>query len=114
MTRPSPMSRSGIGIDSSTKLLFAMTTQRTGRRKRTGAASQPEELRLLVDGSEEMFRLLVESVKDYAIFMLDPTGHIASWNLGAERIKQYRADEIIGKHFSIFYTPEDLAGKKPE
>ncbi len=64
--------------------------------------------------SEERFRLLVESVKDYAIFMLDPAGRIISWNNGAERIKGYKADEIIGKHFSIFYTPEDIARAKPE
>ena len=62
---------------------------------------------------EERFRLLVESVKDYAIFLLDRSGHIQSWNAGAERLKGYRADEIIGKHFSIFYTPEDLEAKKP-
>ncbi len=57
---------------------------------------------------EEMFQLLVASVQDYAIFMLDPGGHIISWNAGAQRIKQYRPDEIIGKHFSTFYPPEDL------
>jgi PAS domain S-box-containing protein len=56
--------------------------------------------------SEERFRLLVESVKDYAIFMLDPEGRILTWNAGAERIKGYRADEIIGQHFSRFYPPE--------
>lgn len=64
--------------------------------------------------SEERFRLLVESVKDYAIFILDPGGHVLTWNLGAERIKGYRADEIIGKHFSIFYPPEDIAAGKTE
>ncbi|GLZ33404.1 hypothetical protein Lesp02_55920 [Lentzea sp. NBRC 105346] len=57
--------------------------------------------------SEEHFRLLVQSVIDYAIFMLDPQGRITTWNIGAERIKGYSADEIIGKHFSIFYPPED-------
>ena len=57
--------------------------------------------------SEERFRLLVQSVKDYGIFMLDPQGHIASWNEGAQHIKGYTANEIIGKHFSIFYTPEE-------
>jgi len=60
------------------------------------------------------FRLLVESVKDYAIFMLDPTGHVTTWNRGAERIKGYSAEEIIGKHFSIFYPPEDIADGKTE
>jgi PAS domain S-box-containing protein len=64
--------------------------------------------------SEERFRLLVASVSDYAIFMLDPGGHVASWNIGAERIKGYRAREIIGKHFSVFYPPEDVAAGKTE
>lgn len=59
--------------------------------------------------SEERFRLLVEGVKDYAIFMLDPSGRITSWNQGAERIKGYRADEVIGRHFSLFYRKEDAA-----
>jgi PAS domain S-box-containing protein len=63
--------------------------------------------------SEERFRLMVQSVRDYAIFMLDSTGHITTWNAGAERIKGYTADEIIGKHFSIFYPPEDLENGKP-
>jgi len=59
--------------------------------------------------SEESFRLLVESVKDYAIFMLDPNGRVASWNEGARRIKGYEAAEIIGQHFSKFYREEDIA-----
>jgi PAS domain S-box-containing protein len=63
--------------------------------------------------SEERFRLMVQGVRDYAIFMLDPTGHISTWNAGAERIKGYTSDEIVGKHFSIFYTPEDLESGKP-
>jgi PAS domain S-box-containing protein len=57
--------------------------------------------------SERHFQLLVQAVKDYAIFMLDPQGRIATWNSGAERIKGYRAEEIIGEHFSRFYTEED-------
>ena len=57
--------------------------------------------------SEQRYRLLVESVLDYAIFSMDATGHIGSWNIGAERLKGYRPDEIIGKHFSVFYTEED-------
>ena len=64
--------------------------------------------------SEERFRLLVESVRDYAIFMLDPTGHVLTWNLGAERFKGYQADEIIGSHFSRFYPPDALARGLPE
>jgi PAS domain S-box-containing protein len=64
--------------------------------------------------SEERYRLLVESVKDYAIFMLDPTGHILTWNVGAERLKRYTAAEIIGKHFSTFYTQDAKDRKWPE
>lgn len=64
--------------------------------------------------SEESYRLMVENVRDYAIFMLDTTGHIVTWNEGAKRIKGYSASEIIGKHFSSFYTAEDLETKKPE
>lgn len=59
-------------------------------------------------GSEQRYRLLVEGATDYAIFMLDPKGHVVSWNAGAERIKGYRTEEILGKHFSAFYPPEDL------
>jgi PAS domain S-box-containing protein len=64
--------------------------------------------------SEERFRLLVESVVDYAIFILDPDGRVASWNAGAERIKGYTAEEILGRHFSIFYPPEVVARGWPE
>jgi PAS domain S-box-containing protein len=63
---------------------------------------------------EDRFRLLVEAVRDYAIFMLDPEGRILTWNAGAERIKGYRAEEAIGKHFSIFYPPEDIHAGKTE
>jgi len=62
----------------------------------------------------ELYRLLVESVHDYAIFALDTTGHIRTWNPGAQRFKGYKANEIIGKHFSIFYPPEDQKSRKPE
>jgi PAS domain S-box-containing protein len=58
--------------------------------------------------SEERFRLMVEGVRDYAIFMLDPEGYVQSWNLGAERIKGYKAEEIIGHHFSEFYPEEAI------
>lgn len=64
--------------------------------------------------SEERVRLMVDGVTDYAIFVLDPGGHVASWNRGAERIKGYQASEIIGKHFSIFYAPEDVASGKTD
>jgi PAS domain S-box-containing protein len=64
--------------------------------------------------AEVPFRLLVEAVQDYAIFMLDPDGHISSWNAGAERIKGYTADEIIGQHFRVFYPPDKQESGHPE
>jgi PAS domain S-box-containing protein len=63
--------------------------------------------------SEERFRVLIEGVVDYAIFMLDPEGMVSSWNAGAQRIKGYGRDEIVGKHFSRFYLPEDVEAGKP-
>jgi PAS domain S-box-containing protein len=63
--------------------------------------------------NEERLRLMIASVSDYAIFLLDPDGRVETWNAGAEQIKGYRADEIIGQHFSRFYTPEDLARGQP-
>jgi PAS domain S-box-containing protein len=65
------------------------------------------------DLRNEQLALLVDNVQDYAIFLLDPAGVVATWNRGAERIKGYRADEIIGRHFSTFYTPEALAIDHP-
>ena len=65
-------------------------------------------------GDDDSFRLMVESVKDYAIVMLDPQGHVASWNAGAERIKGYHPNEIIGKHFSCFYPAEAIQRGLPE
>jgi PAS domain S-box-containing protein len=62
----------------------------------------------------DLYRLLIERVRDYAIFALDATGHIRTWNPAAEGIKGYKADEIIGRHFSIFYPEEDLAWDKPD
>ncbi len=62
----------------------------------------------------ERYRLLVNTIRDYAIFHLDTTGHIASWNVGAQRLKGYKPEEIIGKHFSTFYTPLDKKNRKPE
>ena len=64
--------------------------------------------------SEEPFRLFIESVQDYAIFMLEPDGRIASWNAGAERAKGYKSSEIIGQHFSRFYPEQDVLEGKPQ
>jgi PAS domain S-box-containing protein len=64
--------------------------------------------------TERRFRLLVESVTDYAIYMLDPTGNVVNWNPGAKRIKGYSREEIIGRHFSTFYTPEDRTDELPK
>jgi PAS domain S-box-containing protein len=64
--------------------------------------------------SEEQFRLLVQGVTDYAIYLLDPHGNITNWNLGGERIKGYRSDEIIGRHFSLFYTEEEREEGEPQ
>ena len=62
---------------------------------------------------EDIYRLLVEQTKDYAVFALDPTGHVRTWNVGAERLKGYRPQDIIGRHFSTFYAAEDVARDWP-
>jgi len=74
----------------------------------------PSKSLATVLGSEDSFRLLVESLKDYAFIMLDPGGHVVSWNAGAERIKGWRAEEIIGQDFSCFYPTEAVQRGMPE
>jgi PAS domain S-box-containing protein len=76
--------------------------------------AQMLEKELALRRSEQRFQLFVEAVRDYAIFMLDPEGNVATWNRGAERIKGYRASEIIGSHFSRFYPEQDLQAGKPQ
>ena len=76
--------------------------------------AQMLEKELALRRSEQRFQLFVEAVRDYAIFMLDPEGHVATWNRGAERIKGYKASDIIGSHFSRFYPEEDLRAGKPQ
>jgi two-component system cell cycle sensor histidine kinase/response regulator CckA len=75
---------------------------------------EPAFITTISHAAADPFRLLVEAVEDYGIFMLDPAGNVSSWNPGAEKSKGYTAAEIIGRHFSCFYTPEDMAAGKPE
>ena len=90
--------------DSGTLVGFAKITRDvTERRSAEEALSE----------SERRFRMLVQGVRDYAIYMLDPEGRVSNWNTGAERIKGYKAEEIVGQHFSRFYTEEDRAGGEP-
>ena len=91
-------------LDSDAPLGFGVVMRDRTERKRLD-----EELR----NSQEQFRVLVQGVADYAIYMLDPGGHITSWNSGAERIKGYAPHEVIGRHYSAFFTPEDVARGEP-
>ena len=86
------------------------------KSKQVRAPAKPSEnpVSPLAAGSDHLFRLLVENVIDYAIFLLDPSGTVTTWSRGAERIKGYRASEIIGQHFSRFYTEEDKAAGLPQ
>jgi PAS domain S-box-containing protein len=88
-----------------------------GRDARLVVATDVTEQKRATDAlkqSEEMFRLIVSNIKDYAIIVLDPEGQVISWNGGAQRIKGYATDEIVGQHFSVFYPPDDLAAGKPD
>jgi PAS domain S-box-containing protein len=89
------------------------TTKGLGQEIEETRFARGETAGKLPDESQ-LYRLLVHSVRDYAIFALDAGGHVATWNRGAQRFKGYTPEEIIGKHFRIFYPPEDIAARKPE
>ncbi|HBE21583.1 MAG TPA: PAS domain-containing sensor histidine kinase, partial [Cyanobacteria bacterium UBA11367] len=91
-----------VSLNSELQLLYAVVRDLT----------EGKESKKALWDSEERFHCLVENVKDYAIYMLDPDGYIVSWNQGAKRINGYEEDEIIGKHFSCFYPPEDIESGK--
>jgi PAS domain S-box-containing protein len=86
----------------------------SGYGKVTHDLSERRDVEVRLQDSEERFRLLVDGLVDYAILMLDAGGHVETWNAGAERIGGYLSEEIVGKHFSVFYTSEDVAARKPE
>ena len=90
------------------------TGKLVGFAKITRDISAKKEAESALHASEQRFRLLVQGVRDYAIYMLDRDGRVANWNAGAAAIKGYTAEEIIGQHFSLFYTPEDRANGEPE
>jgi PAS domain S-box-containing protein len=89
-----------------------MVPAKVGLEKVTNAKDESHQIRPSLQ-SERVLRLLIDGIQDYAIFMLSPEGIISTWNAGAERLKQYKASEIIGKHFSIFYPEKDLKADKP-
>lgn len=104
----------GLFVFEGVLISFVVTALLAARHRAEVSAREARRHQESLRESEERFRSLIEGVKDYAIFMLDPAGYVASWNSGAERIKGYRAEEIIGKHFSVFFTLEDLRLGKPE
>ncbi|EPE10512.1 histidine kinase [Ophiostoma piceae UAMH 11346] len=109
-TTAQPLSRQSSGSQASIVISDDDTNE-----ARTGFELSPVNQDLASGVSaDEYFRILIQTVRDYAIFLLDVNGNIVTWNAGAELNKGYSHDEIIGKHFSIFYSPEDIKAKKPE
>jgi PAS domain S-box-containing protein len=106
-----------MAADKAKKQPLANTAPRSGNTPSEGTPIIPISNTGLAEEIKHggrIYQLMVESVRDYAIFMLDPHGHIASWNRGAERIKGYTADEIIGQHFSVFYPRSAIETNHPQ
>src|SRR5215211_3719106 len=87
---------------------------RAARSRAEGSALEAEHQRERLRRNEEHFRSLVEGMRNYAIFTLDPKGRVASWNAGAERLEGYSSEEVVGEHFSMFFTEEDVISGRPE
>jgi PAS domain S-box-containing protein len=87
---------------------------RAARVRAEDSTRETERQRERLRRNEEHFRSLVEGMRDYAIFTLDPNGRVASWNAGAERLEGYGSEEILGEHFSVFFTEDDVKSGKPE
>ena len=85
-----------------------------GVKKAPAPPILPRRAKSTADGADDPVRLLIENAKDYAVCMLDPSGRVASWNIGAERLTGYRRDEIFGKPFSCFYSAEEIQRRRPE
>src|SRR5690606_37778422 len=102
--------------DDDTMLRVSLTPIRDSRGLPLYVFAQVQDIsaEVALRRSEEMFRLLVTAVTDYAIYMLDTDGRVASWNGGAEGIKGYSADEIVGRHFRVFYPEEERSARHPE
>lgn len=94
--------------------IFSSTGELLGFAKITRDLTDRKMAEETLKQSEQQFRLLVQSVTDYAIYMLAPDGRLTNWNPGAQRIKGYRPEEVIGQHFSLFYTPEDREAGEPQ
>ena len=96
------------GVSSVTLLVLGVAVITSAMDRRLAAQ------KFQLNAMERRYQLLVDGVKDYAIFMLTPDGRVASWNVGAERTKGYRTEEVIGRRISCFYTQEDIRDNKPE
>jgi PAS domain S-box-containing protein len=96
------------------KVTRDLTERKLAEEKQERFLTELQEKNEQLRRSEERYHRMISEVEDYAIILLDPQGKIQNWNKGAERIKGYKGEEILGKHFSVFYTPEDLAKNLPE